>query len=354
MLRKIVLLLVLCSASALALRAQSRYEVHSDSLQALYRQEYPERLANLADELARYSAWRKAHPMPQSPDVVVARSSNALDRLRLDARQAYADGRIDAELMEQAGNILRTLPERTLLYVSWPDLYRACLAQQEGLHRDDLTKPGIRPDVMVVSHEFFQGGDYTDDVLRELHLDRQLIADQLDAIRFADPDGADRVTFVNPVALSYRLYVLLRMAKESDRTFYSDYNGVYNAHTDQLPGCFYNEGLVIRYSETPYDNVTVMKHNALAAYRLQFLLSPELQPQGAPAEGQQEMENMCATMFRGLLPYMKEEGDAEAFRQCVEYLHALLDYRLQHWTPEFREQYRRDAEAEISRLSTQP
>ena len=191
-------------------------------------------------------------------------------------------------------------------------------------------------------------------MLRSLHLDRSLIADELDAIRFAGADGADRVTFVNAYELSYRLYALLKMAKRSGRTFYSDYNGVFNIQAGDLAKSFYNEGLVIRYSETPYDNISVMKRNALENYRLQYLLSPNAQQSHVTAEGLQEMENMCATMFRGLLPYMKAEGDEDAFRQCVEYLHALLDYRLAHWEPAFREEYRGDVEEEIRRLSTQP
>lgn len=351
MIRKILLLLLFAATACPALRAQNTYVALSDSLQTLYRQEYPVPLGNYSAELARYAEWRKGHAMPKVVDVVDLRSLTLIDRQRRDARQAYADGRIPSELLEQAGNVLRTLPDSTLLYVSWPDLYCACLAQQEGLHRADIDKDGIRPDVMVVSHEFFQGKAYTDEVLRTLRLDRSLIADELDAIRFAGEDGPDRVTFVNPVELNYRIYALLKMAKHSGRTFYSDYNGVYNVQADGLPGCFYNEGLVIRYSETPYDNISVMKRNALTLFRLQFLLSPPVQPELAPAEGQQEMENMCATMFRGLLPFMKEEGDEAAFRSCVEYLNALLDYRLLHWDAAFREQYRRNAEAEVRRLA---
>lgn len=350
MLRTLSLLLLLCTAAVTSVSAQSAYEVASDSLQALYRQEHPERLSNVASELARYSAWRKSHPMPAVVQRVEMHRLSVTEGQRQKARQAYAEGRISSELLEQAGNILRTLPEQTLLYVSWPDLYHACLALQEGLQREGVSQPGVRRDVTVVSHEFFQGGAYTDEVLSALRLDRRLIADELDAIRFAGADGADRVTFVNAYELSYRIYALLKVAKQSHRTFYSDYNGVFNIQAGELAGCFYNEGLVIRYSETPYDNISVMKRNALHNYRLQFLLSPSPQPQHEAAEGQQEMENMCATMFRGLLPYMHEEGDAEAFRLCAEYLHALLDYRLQHWTHDFRDQYRRDAEAEINQL----
>ena len=346
----IILLLIVAAASS-TLSAQRNYEALSDSLQALYRQEYPERLRNVAEELERYAAWATAHPMPDMADVVEMRHMSIVDRQRAAARSAYAAGRIPAELLEQAGNILRTLPEQTLLYVSWPDLYEACLALQEGLHRDDADHPGIRRDVVVIGHEFFQGDAYTDEMLRELRVDRALIADELDAIRFAGADGANRVTFVNPYELSYRIYALLKVARQSRRTFYSDYNGVFNVQANGLASHFYNEGLVIRYSETPYDNISVMKRNALTGYRLQFLLSPAAKAGTPAAEGQQEMENMCATMFRGLLPYMHDEGDDAAFRTCVDYLHALLDYRLQHWDPAFRQQYRRDVDDEISRLS---
>lgn len=354
MFRKIFILILFCFVATPVVRAQSAYEAYSDSLQTLYRQEFPERLSNMADELARYSEWRKRHTMPTIADVVTVERVKVTDQKRAEARKAYAEGTLDAELLEQAGNILRTMPDRALLYVSWPDLYTACLALQEGMERGEVVKPGIRRDVVVVSHEFFQGGQYTDEMLATLGVDRQLIADELDAIRFAGADGADRVTFVNAYELSYRLYALLKVAKQSRRTFYSDYNGVFNVQANELVRCFYNEGLVIRYSETPYDNISVMKHNALEAYRLQFLLSPDAQPDHEPAEGQQEMENMCATMFRGLLPYMKDEGDDEAFAACVEYLRALLDYRLHHWAPDFREQYRRDAEAEIRKLQSSP
>lgn len=352
MLRKIIALFLFCFMSAGPLAAQSTYESASDSLQALYRQEYPEPLSDFSAELKRYSLWRKSHPMPTATGVVAMRRVSVIENQRLDARRAYAEGSLPHELLEQAANILRTVPQQTLLYVSWPDLYRALLAQQEGLHRTDLDKAGIRRDVMVVSHEFFQGGAYTDEVLRALRLDRTLIADELDAIRFASADGADRVTFVNAYELSYRLAALLKIAKQSGRTFYSDYNGVFNIQAGELAGYFYNEGLIIRFSETPYDNISVMKRNALTDYRLQFLLSPNSLPAPAPAEGQQEMENMCATMFCGLLPYMKQEGDDVAFHRCVDYLNALLDYRLQHWSPEFREQYRSDVEAVIKELES--
>lgn len=353
MLRKIIALFLFCLVAAGPVAAQSTYASASDSLQTLYRQEYPEPLGDHSAELKRYSAWRKSHPMPSSVDVLKMCSVGVIEHQRLEARKAYADGTLPSELLEQAANILRTVPQQTLLYVSWPDLYRALLAQQEGLHREGLDMEGLRRDVMVVSHEFFQGGGYTDDVLRALHLDRSLIADELDAIRFAGADGADRVTFVNAYELGYRLSALLKVAGQSGRTFYSDYNGVYNIQADELAGYFYNEGLVIRFSKTPYDNISVMKRNALTDYRLQFLLSPNPQPGQPPAEGQQEMENMCATMFRGLLPYMKQEGDEAAFRRCVDHLNALLDYRLQHWSAEFREQYRRDVEAEIRNLEQQ-
>ena len=40
---------------------------------------------------------------------------------------------------------------------------------------------------------------------------------------------------------------------------------------DEMKACFYNEGLTMRYSEKPYDNMSVKRRNIEDRYRLEYL-----------------------------------------------------------------------------------
>ena len=83
--------------------------------------------------------------------------------------------------------------------------------------------------------------------------------------------------------------------------------------SDELKACLYNEGLIMRYSEKPYDNRAVKRRNVEQRYLMDYLLMsfyPERENNQVQVTQKSTKNMMLCYLFglNDLMPYYKEHN----------------------------------------------
>lgn len=115
--------------------------------------------------------------------------------------------------------------------------------------------------------------------------------------------------------------MIMYLIRESKRPayFFSDVL----VHVNINKECLYNEGLLLKYSEKPYDNFGVAMHNVKEVYHLEYLAEPDLVPDRWVTSLMLDMNHV--TLLANLISKLSLKGDvAESKRlyrilqKCVE------------------------------------
>ena len=115
--------------------------------------------------------------------------------------------------------------------------------------------------------------------------------------------------YFNTIALIIR-YVL----ENSNHPVYlpaSDVQFILRGEFDDLKACLYNEGLTMRYSKKPYDNMAVKRRNVEQRYQLEYLAIP-FQPELENNEDYKLLPRRLAfnyaLLLNDLMPYYKKHN----------------------------------------------
>lgn len=178
------------------------------------------------------------------------------------------------------------------------DVFCKMLLQQvSGVHRDKL--------VVCTSFLFFP--TYREALFRAL---------QIEPIpeRGRKPTAEDQVTYPGEVAA----YV----AEKTGRPVYiSPWNVNY---AQDFRAKLYNEGLVLRYSPQPYDNVSAAKRAVEEKYRLDYLTEPAFRPQ-VEWQGSMGTQLNYVVMLGGLLKEYRADGNELQARRLERALRAVVE-----------------------------
>lgn len=214
-------------------------------------------------------------------------------------RRQWREGFYPEELLRFSYNQLQGMADGAIYFANGDtDVFCKLLLQRAaGVHRDKL--------VVCTSFLFFP--TYREALFRAL---------QIEPIpeRGRKPTAEDQVVYPGEVAA----YV----AEKTGRPVYiSPWNVNY---AQDFRAKLYNEGLVLRYSPQPYDNVSAAKRAVEEKYRLDYLTEPAFRPQ-VEWQGSMGTQLNYVVMLGGLLKEYRADGNELQARRLERALRAVVE-----------------------------
>ena len=169
------------------------------------------------------------------------------------AARYYADKSVPTGLLRYNYNELQCLPEHAIYFGNGDPVLLPKMALQYGMK--------VHQDKMVICASFLWIKEYYDRVCKQLGI----VPEQFDMTTYQTQENYKKYL---PERIRY-------IMKQSGRPSYfspsslSDGSGL-----EALKENLYNEGLVLRYSEEPYDNYARVRENLEQNIRLDYLLEP--------------------------------------------------------------------------------
>ena len=236
---------------------------------------------DVCDEDVNYLTARLWYIAPEDPQVAELNKQT-------HRRKYYPE-----HLLRYNWNMLRSM-EPDALYFSNGD----ALTQPMKMLQDALDE---RTDVCVIPVSFLYDENYRNVVCKRLGIQPVKISwDDYDYAEYGD----DRTKM-------YVTDIIMHLMHESGRPAYfsTDMLSFTTLNKDSL----YNEGLVLKYSDHPYNNFAVAMHNVKEVYHLEYLTEPEITYNGWNVIRRLDTNNVM--LLGHLVPKLRKSGDeAEANR----------------------------------------
>lgn len=217
-------------------------------------------------------------------------------------QKMYESGEYSPTLLNYAYNELVGLEPGSILLTNGDVPVYSKLLIQKG--------KGLFPDVHVVTFSFLYFEDYRKSVFTKLSIPLDIAAEDW------NDEGLIRH--------------IVRHSKKP--VYFSIASGI---PKEDLTDSLYSEGLVMRYSAKPYDNISIKRRNYEKRYLLDYLqesFSPERYTTSAD-----RLKLNYVVVFQSLLKHYREAGDEARLKE----LHQLLEKVIDNvgLTPERREGY---------------
>lgn len=169
-------------------------------------------------------------------------------------RKYYEEQQIPTALLRYNYNELQCLPPNAL-YIGLGDaILLPKIALQQGL--------GVHQDKVVICASFLYLPEYYQCVCRELGIEPETFS-------MADYQTTDTWENYLPDRIEYI------MKKSGRPTYFSPSSLSEDSGLSRLKKNLYNEGLVLRYSDIPYDNYVRVRENVERNIRLDYLIEPQ-------------------------------------------------------------------------------
>lgn len=195
-------------------------------------------------------------------------------------RRYFDSGWFSPNLLQYAYNQLAGLPEGAIFIANGDSelIPKVVLQAGKGVHRDKI----------IVPLSFLNSTNYVDSLCAQLGVPAPEI----------DPTPANWDASADSV-------VRYLIEKSGRPVYFAPTIGTkrLQAFGDKL----YNEGLVLRYSETPYDNLAVMKRNVEQRYLLDYLRMSFVPQKEWTSAGSLQLNYVVA--LQPLLRFYRESGD---------------------------------------------
>ena len=209
----------------------------------------------------------------------------------------YNSGSYSPTLLNYAYNELIGLAPNAIIFAHGDTQTFSKLILQYG--------KGIRPDVTVVNTSFWLfTANYRGHIEKKLGL----------------PSFAERVTngtyVLNGVPEDVINVVYHHLINNTDRPIY--FTPMADMEMPKFTNKLYSEGLVMRYSEKPYDNLAVKRKNYEELYLTDYLRESFI-PESYPAATDRYNFNYVPC-FKSLLDYYKQSGNTARYHE----LHSLM------------------------------
>lgn len=180
--------------------------------------------------------------------------NNREKELKEVAKLYYKEQRIPSDLFRYNYNELQCLPPNAIYFGNGDAILLPKIALQYGM--------GVHQDKMVICTSFLWIPEYYNNVCKQLGIEPEHL--NIDYYRTEN---------------NWRKYLSERIRyiiKQSGRPSYlSSVSLTGDSELESLKGHLYNEGLVLRYSEMPYDNYARIRENLEQNIRLDYLVEPD-------------------------------------------------------------------------------
>lgn len=226
-----------------------------------------------------------------------------LDKMEEMAKRYYEEKSMPGNLLRYNYNELQCLPQNAIYFGNGDALLLPKTLLQYGM--------GVHRDKIVICASFLYLPDYYKNVCKQLGIEPE----KLD---FKAYNSAEKWQDYLPDRIKY-------IIRKSGRPAYicpssmSDGSGL-----ESLKEHLYNEGLVLRYNETPYDNYRIIRKNLEQNIRLDYLVEPDFE-KGAEWQSANNLTYNYFILLSPLITKYKEWNNPER----SEWLKNLLNTALQ-------------------------
>ncbi len=218
-------------------------------------------------------------------------------------QKMYESGEYSPALLNYAYNELVGLEPGSILLSNGDTPIYSKLLIQKG--------KGLFPDVHVVTFSFLYFEDYRKSIFTKLGIPLDIAAEDW------NDEGLIR-----------------HIVRHSKKPVYlSTCSGL---PKEGLKDSLYSEGLVMRYSAKPYDNISIKRRNYEKTYLLDYL-QESFHPENYPASAN-KMKINYATGFQSLLKHYRKAGDKAHLEELYGLLRKVIDDA--ELTPEGKEGYK--------------
>lgn len=169
---------------------------------------------------------------------------------------AYRKQAVPERIMRYNWNMLQSMEEGAIYFGNGDNCLIPGKMMQEAL--------GLRQDVTILSTPFFFSKEYRDDLWKKLNIK---------PFEFKE-DFSDYGQYGEDWGKHFESDVIMHIIRETGRPcyFFPDIVNYTALNQENL----YNEGLLLKWSEQPYDNFAVAMKNVHEVYHLEYLAEPNL------------------------------------------------------------------------------
>jgi hypothetical protein len=237
------------------------------------------------------------------------------ERIREVAKRYYSQRVMPSALLRYNYNELQCMPKGALYFGNGDAVLLPKLLLQYGMEEHQ--------DKMIVCLSFLWMPEYYEQVCRDLGIPVR---------KFSESDYKDRSEWQQHYLKDVVSYIIQAAGRPSYISPVSMLAGL-----EDLSGNLYSEGLVLRYSEQPYDNYAPMRKNVEQRLRLDYLLEPAFLPE-PEWQSVKALQVNYLVLLAPLVEKYREWGDVGR----SEWLSALLKELVDRWGDEIasREEYR--------------
>lgn len=206
-------------------------------------------------------------------------------------------------------------PERILRY-NWNTLRSMQPGAVYFANGDNVTAPmkmlqevmGERTDVTIIPLSFLYDNNFRMGLTRKL------------GIPSFDADIQDYAHYKGKWNEHYLADIIRHIIHHSHRPTYFTYDVLHFATLDK--DSIYNEGLLLKYSNQPYDNFAVAMHNVSHVYHLDYLAEPDFTPCRWESSAQMDLNNV--TLLSNLINKFYRKGDTTSAERLLHTLNACI------------------------------
>ena len=203
-------------------------------------------------------------------------------------RQAYRMKYYPTRIMHYNMNMLRSMQHGALYFANGDVLLGPMKMMQEALEE--------RTDVTVVPISYFHSPNYLQALFRKLDIKPK----SFDVQDYGNQFGEDWYKH-------FEADIIMYLIKESKRPTYFSTDILSQTCLDK--DSIYNEGLLLKYSPSQYNNFDVAMHNVREVYHLEYLAEPDLVYDSWVTSQQLDLNHV--TLFSHLVSKFRKKGEIE-------------------------------------------
>lgn len=168
---------------------------------------------------------------------------------------------------------------------------------------------GERQDVTVIPCQYITNREFTDEICRKFHIKRFALKKKADVSK---EEYVEQFT--------------MHLIKETNRPLYQPFDMI--NYSNLCMDSLYNEGLLMKYSNKRYDNISVLLHNLKEVYDLKYMTEPSLVQDNTYFDNMDE-DKILLTLAYVVKLFRKRGLETEAqslYRVILESIHRNENY----------------------------
>ena len=218
-------------------------------------------------------------------------------------------------IMQYNRNMLLSMQPQALYIANEEESYEPMKMIQEVLKE--------RQDVIVIPTSFLHSDTFMDALYKKLNI-KPLAIDIKDYEKYGGVRDKQ-----------YEADIIMYLIKESKLPTYFNTDILRKTALDK--DSIYNEGLLLKYSPVPYDNIAVAMHNVKEVYSLEYLAEPDLVYDSGVISFWTDLSNI--SLLANLISKFRQNGDTPQADRLYNILSKCVEKCFKDGNPKWKKQY---------------